>query len=573
MAADKTGTSDPYVAVKLGDQKALTKSKRCELNPVWRETFLFVTEGEDLRGKVLTMDVMDWDDSGENDSLGSIQFDLGELAKKPNGVQDAKQNVSKMDSSWYQLKTKGTSRQCQGEVKVAVQIQEGYRHDLLNRKKLGQLCVRVVQGKNLHRTSSVDTPDPYFVMRYADTWMRSKTCKDTIFPQFDSSMEFDVFEISNILTVALFDDNNMKQKSLKEKISTLTTSRDTLLGKVNIPVNCLVVNKPYRSTFTLFVRRNDKIRIYGEIEIELFFKVKDANALGLTLDILKAYKAPLLPDKYYYEPPSDADVKRLKKTKNDMIIKYMGGQAPTPIRKEACEAVFAASGMEEFKMFRLKMRMERIKAFKNVFGPVFGYVGGAIALVFSWKYPAVTLAFDVVWVFLCFHSHLILPGIFLSLCISSFTYLMAKNFSQPPMATTELLEGIDASSEPSDGSADNEVDTESEAATKNPIKALKAKIEAMQNHALKLQDFVGTIACTFEQVAAIVSWDATIASFAFTMVFFMMFVITYTIPLRYLFAVAGVGLTIKKHPRIADPLPPAPLNLFNRLPSKAHFML
>jgi hypothetical protein len=59
----------------------------------------------------------------------------------------------------------------------------------------------------------------------------------------------------------------------------------------------------------------------------------------------------------------------------------------------------------------------------------------------------------------------------------------------------------------------------------------------------------------------------------FCTLFVALAVVNYFCPFTYIMAAGGVGLTIKKHPRLSNPLPNILKNMFNRLPTKAIFLL
>eukprot|EP00003_Mantamonas_plastica_P015613 TRINITY_DN2636_c0_g1_i3.p2 TRINITY_DN2636_c0_g1~~TRINITY_DN2636_c0_g1_i3.p2 ORF type:complete len:504 (+),score=197.17 TRINITY_DN2636_c0_g1_i3:19-1530(+) len=77
-AADKGGTSDPYVSMKYGWQMEETTVIKKSLNPVWDETFLFEFHSTD--NPVIVMDVWDMDVLGNPDFLGRTELNLKDLA-------------------------------------------------------------------------------------------------------------------------------------------------------------------------------------------------------------------------------------------------------------------------------------------------------------------------------------------------------------------------------------------------------------------------------------------------------------------------------------------------------------
>ncbi|XP_059097524.1 synaptotagmin 1-like isoform X4 [Tigriopus californicus] len=76
---DITGASDPYVKIKLLDNKGKrigkkkkTSVKMCNLNPYYNESFVFIVEQEMLRRVNLEMVVADYDRIGSSDPIGKV---------------------------------------------------------------------------------------------------------------------------------------------------------------------------------------------------------------------------------------------------------------------------------------------------------------------------------------------------------------------------------------------------------------------------------------------------------------------------------------------------------------------
>jgi hypothetical protein len=87
-AADKGGTSDPYVKlyIKSKDTKSFKTNKIMKtLNPVWNETFAFKDVVVD---DTLIIKCYDWDKVGKDDPLGSLTISIKSLMEKIlNGVE------------------------------------------------------------------------------------------------------------------------------------------------------------------------------------------------------------------------------------------------------------------------------------------------------------------------------------------------------------------------------------------------------------------------------------------------------------------------------------------------------
>ncbi|XP_043709559.1 FT-interacting protein 7-like [Telopea speciosissima] len=106
---DVTGSLDPYVEVKLGNYKGITKHLEKNQNPVWRQVFAF--SKDKLQSNLLEIVVMD-KDIGKDDFVGQVFFDLLEV---PLRVPPD----SPLAPQWYKLEDK-KGEKTKGEVMLAV---------------------------------------------------------------------------------------------------------------------------------------------------------------------------------------------------------------------------------------------------------------------------------------------------------------------------------------------------------------------------------------------------------------------------------------------------------------------
>ncbi|KAG4384986.1 hypothetical protein GLYMA_12G001500v4 [Glycine max] len=108
---DITGSLDPYVEVKLGNYKGLTKHLDKNQNPVWKQIFAFSKDR--LQSNLLEVTVKD-KDIGKDDFVGRVMFDLTEV---PLRVPPD----SPLAPQWYRLEDKkGQKIHNNGEIMLAV---------------------------------------------------------------------------------------------------------------------------------------------------------------------------------------------------------------------------------------------------------------------------------------------------------------------------------------------------------------------------------------------------------------------------------------------------------------------
>lgn len=107
---DITGSLDPYVEVKLGNYKGVTKHHEKNQNPIWNQVFAFSKER--LQSHLLEVSVKD-KDVGKDDFAGKVMFDLNEI---PLRVPPD----SPLAPQWYKLEDKKGQRGNRGEIMLAV---------------------------------------------------------------------------------------------------------------------------------------------------------------------------------------------------------------------------------------------------------------------------------------------------------------------------------------------------------------------------------------------------------------------------------------------------------------------
>ena len=96
----RTGSSDPFVEVKLSSAKKAKKTavKKKTLEPMFREQFQWsVSPSSGSEQPSLTLNVQDWDAVSKNDPMGSVTVELSSLLERKG------ESLRK----WYSLDTGG----------------------------------------------------------------------------------------------------------------------------------------------------------------------------------------------------------------------------------------------------------------------------------------------------------------------------------------------------------------------------------------------------------------------------------------------------------------------------------
>lgn len=86
-ALDRSGSSDPFVKLKLSNQKAKTKVIKKTTSPEWNAYFKFTVKN--VVEEVLNLEVQDWDFARQNELIGQLQFPLKILLDNDGHVDKA----------------------------------------------------------------------------------------------------------------------------------------------------------------------------------------------------------------------------------------------------------------------------------------------------------------------------------------------------------------------------------------------------------------------------------------------------------------------------------------------------
>ncbi len=147
-AKDRSGTSDPYLVLTLGDAKHVTHAVPKDLNPEWNEQAEFPIVGIDS----LLLDVCCWDkDRFGKDYLGEFDLALEEIFSNEQTEQEAR---------WFPLKSKRPGKKTSivsGEVLLQFTLFDSVNREASPQQVLEKLSAlaRLAQTEPLSR---VPTP-------------------------------------------------------------------------------------------------------------------------------------------------------------------------------------------------------------------------------------------------------------------------------------------------------------------------------------------------------------------------------------------------------------------------------
>ncbi|MQM22344.1 hypothetical protein Taro_055395 [Colocasia esculenta] len=186
-AMDLTGSVDPYVEVKLGNYKGVTKHHERNQSPVWGMVFAF--SKEHIQSSLLEVTVKD-KDVVKDDFVGRVAFDLSEV---PLRVPPD----SPLAPQWYRLEDKKGNKLHHGEVMLSVwmgtQADEAFPdawhtdahavglEGLINTRskvyfspRLCYLRIHVIEAQDLVPSDHGRAPEPYVKIQLGNQLRRTR---------------------------------------------------------------------------------------------------------------------------------------------------------------------------------------------------------------------------------------------------------------------------------------------------------------------------------------------------------------------------------------------------------------
>ncbi|GAQ82809.1 synaptotagmin family protein [Klebsormidium nitens] len=565
LTATDAGGSDPFVKVKLGStQEARTKPQASTLNPVWKEDLFFVV-AEPFEDSLL-LTVADFNPYSANDFLGQIRIPLGSIETRLTNRE--------VGSRWYALDKGDNRRAVSGRLHLRLVFEGGYHindgsvtHNSDSRPTAKQLWrppiatlelgIIGAAGLPIMKTNSATgggTTDAYVVAKHGKKWVRTRTVKDESAPLWNEQYTWDVHEPSTVLTIGVFDNQHTRHTALEKA----RNNKDKPLGKMRIRLSTLEGNKVYRGSFPLFLHKK-RITPMGTLDLAIRFTYPSS------LPILRQYLRPVLPAMHYLDPIGKDAAETLRISAMNLVADRLAKYDP-PLRREVVEYMLDTDEML-FTMRRIRANWNRIKA-------VFSGVPWALQQfnrVCQWRSPPLTLTVHGVFIFMVLRPHFILPTVLAMLVGRGAFY-----FQHRPRGPASMDPRLSGGEEPEDDVDDEEDEEElmkgkdktSIKVIQNPYrnyKIIKARFDKMKGYAALVQNILGQIAAQGERLTALLEWRDPRASTAFCSFCAIMAVFLFFAPIRYVAIL--VGCFIMRHPRFRNPLPPAPVNLFLRLPS------
>ncbi|CAL9149366.1 synaptotagmin-2-like [Musa acuminata AAA Group] len=261
---DFFGKSDPYVKLKLSDEKLPSKKtsvKHSNLDPEWNEEFKFVIK--DAENQVVELNVYDWEKVGKHERMGMNVIQLNELT--PDGPKTLTLNLLKnLESRDVQ------SDESHGQIVVEVTYKPFKEEDLSkdiseNADAVedspdygpsgGGLLVIIVH--EAHDLEGKHHTNPYARILFRGEKRKTKHIKSNRDPRWEEEFQF-VCEEPPV--------NDKMQVEVLSKAPIIGIYSKEILGYVTISLADVVNSKRTNNTYHLIDSNN------GQIQIEMQWK-------------------------------------------------------------------------------------------------------------------------------------------------------------------------------------------------------------------------------------------------------------------------------------------------------------
>lgn len=381
--------------------------------------------------------------------------------------------------------------------------------------------------------------DAYCVAKYGKKWVRTRTITDSFDPRWNEQYTWQVFDPCTVLTIGAFDNWRMFADPSGEK-------SDFRIGKVRIRVSTLESNKVYTNSYPLLVLSRTGLKKMGEIELAVRFVCP-----SLLPDTCVAYGQPLLPRMHYLRPLGVSQQEALRGAATRLVAMWLARSEP-PLGPEVVRYMLDADS-HTWSMRKSKANWFRIVA-------VLAWAVGLAKWlddIRRWRNPVTTVLVHILYLVLVWYPDLIVPTGFLYVFLIGVWYYRFR---------PKIPAGMDIKLSHAEAVDPDELDEEFDTIpSSKPPEIMRMRYDRLRMLAARVQTVLGDFATQGERVQALVSWRDPRASKLFIGVCLAITVVLYAVPPKMV-AVA-LGFYYLRHPMFRDPMPPASLNFFRRLPS------
>lgn len=560
VPSDRTRIPQPYVRIQLGHQIRVTRpSQSRNINAAWNEELMLVAS--EPFDDFLIVSVEDRGEGGREDNLGRTMIPVREI---PPRVDSSKPP----DPRWLNLQKPSHSVHEDGEkevkfsskIRLCLCLDVGYHvldetthfsSDLqpsskyLRKPRIGILEVGILSAQNLLPMKSREggSTDAYCVAKYGNKWIRTRTLLNTLSPKWNEQYTWEVYDPCTVITIGVFD--NFHVNGNKED------ARDQKIGKVRIRLSTLEIDRIYTHNYPLLVLQPSGLKKHGELHLAIRF------TCVAWVNMLTQYSKPLLPKMHYVQPISVRHIDWLRHQAMQIVAARLSRAEP-PLRRETVEYMLDVD-YHMWSLRRSKANFYRIISLLSGVSAIWKWLDG----ICNWRNPLTTCLVHVLFLILVCYPELILPTIFLYLCV-----IGLWNYQFRPRKPPHMDARISQAENVHPDELDEEFDT---FPSSRPTDLIRMRYDRMRSVAGRVQTVLGDLATQAERALAILSWRDSRATAIFIIFSLMWATLFYLTPFQVIAVLHG--LYWLRHPKFRNKMPSVPVNFFKRLPSKSDMLI
>uniref|UniRef100_M8B6M6 C2 domain-containing protein n=1 Tax=Aegilops tauschii TaxID=37682 RepID=M8B6M6_AEGTA len=492
-------------------------------NPTWNEEFLFVASEPSEDPLVVTVE--EKVDGGRDEPIGRV------IIPVPH-----KDVAKSLPSKWFSLSHVMLGDEAAVDVTASTTLAcSKIQLRKLRKSAIGILKVQVLGARGL--ASGVE--NPYVVAKHGKKWVRTRTLLNTTAPQWNEHHTWDVFDVSTVITIAVFNDSH-------------GVANDQRIGKVRVRLATLETDRMYTQYYPLMALTPSGLKKTGQLQLAVCFTCKSWAKM------LAMYGKPLLPKMHHTNPISELQLDYLRFQAMQMVVTRLGRSEP-PLRREVVEYMLDVDS----RMFSLRQSKANFYRITSLFSGVVA-VGKWFDGICKWKNPLTTILVHVVYLNLVCYPKLILPMVFLCLSMT-----MAWNYRRRP----RKLPHMDAVLSRADLAHPDELDEEFDTfPTSKPSNIVQMRYDRLRSVAGGVQTVLGDLAAQGERAQSLLRWRDPRVTLVFMTLLVMVAVVLYLTGMPYRVVAMVTGLYFLRPPWFRDSTNLF-FNFYSRLPSKDDMMI
>ncbi|KAF7012677.1 hypothetical protein CFC21_026843 [Triticum aestivum] len=497
-------------------------------NPAWNEDFMFVVS-EPFEDQ-LAVTVEEMVGHGRYEPIGRVIIPVASPHVECNDL------LVPVSSKWFSLSRGMTG----SKILLRMSLDTAYhvldeRPDFKLRKSaIGILEVGILGARDL----AAGVENPYVVAKYGRKWVRTRTLLNTTAPQWNEQHTWDVFDVSTVITMAVFNDSQ-------------GVANDQRIGKVRVRVATLETDRMYTQYYPLMALTRSRLKKMGQLQLAVRFTCKSWPKM------LAMYGKPRLPKMHYTNPITVRHMDYLRFEAMQMVATRLGRSEP-PLPREVVEYMLDVDS-DTFSLRRSKANFYRLMALFSGIIVVWKWFDD----VCKWKNPVTTILVNVVYLNLVCYPKLILPMGFLC-----FIMIVAWNYRQRP----RNLPHMDAVLSHAELAHPEELDEEFDTfPASRPADIVRMRYDGLRSIAGRVQTVAGNLATQGERLLFLPRWHDPRATTIYMMLLVITAVVLYLTPFRVVAMV--IQLHFLRPPWFRSRTPNLIFNFYRRLPSNQDLML